>query len=1027
MRKTIILLVIAISFSITGQGKIGDMKFRHLDTRHGLSNSQVNCILQDSRGFIWICTSFGLCRYDGYRFQNYFSYERDTTTLRSNRMDDIQEAYDGKLWLNHGMSYSLYDPVTEKTDRSPGLWLAKQGVTGGIEKLHIDSQKNFWVKSYEDGFFFYNPKKKLLKKVDFGYTIDKFPKDFSVTSFCETEDGMVMTSNMGELICVDGQRGRVLWRDDTVKKALDTYNDYWVYVDKDGLRWVITHSTNTYIYNPAEKRWYTSLTELMKAKGFSNVPEDVVVWEVRYDSRGLLWVATDHLGVLVLDFQTKEWKQFTYQKGDNTSLPDITAKHLYVDPLGRMWVATYKSGVAMCADAMASFTSLPYGDINAICEDKEGYYWLGLNSGGIRKMDPETLEIVAEYDKQVLGTPNAVIVGAYCAKDGTLWFGTWEGGLIRYRDGQWKTYMVGTPGSGLTTNNVWSITEDLWGNIWVGLLGGGAMRIDAKSGVQRVFNETNSNLKTNWTNSINTASNGWILLGNSEYCSVIHPKTYQIINIPVPHDETTYTISSATIQAIWDKRGLIWQAASSGLSIYDRKTGKTRLLDMKSGFFGSNVTSITEDAQQTIWVTTDHGISNVVPQKGEDGEWHFTVRSFNEHDGLQPGPFNQRAICYTSTGMILVGGQDGLDIINTKNLAVGHLDEKPVFSGLQLFDKDVAVGEEVDGRVILKEALNVCREITLNFNDQFTIQMGSNAGSIANTKRFVYMLEGFNESWVRTSDLNPNITYNSLRAGDYTLRVRMLNDDGTFGQEEATLEITIRPPLWRTRWMILLYMLIIAGVAFVWRKWFMKRLESRMKVEIMRRELEQQQWMNEMRMKMATEQANKQRSDGTAKDTVKLNLTTEDLVVFIRAICEHYESPIPDKKVKVSFLSAVDQLTADFDEAKLKEILEILFRNSINFTPYDPLISVGVARIQNDMAQIQVADNGIGIKDEYKEHAFDPMVNGEGIGLDRVKSIVDAHKGTIRIEDNPGGGTIFFITLPAQPEIEVVEAEVVND
>jgi signal transduction histidine kinase len=55
------------------------------------------------------------------------------------------------------------------------------------------------------------------------------------------------------------------------------------------------------------------------------------------------------------------------------------------------------------------------------------------------------------------------------------------------------------------------------------------------------------------------------------------------------------------------------------------------------------------------------------------------------------------------------------------------------------------------------------------------------------------------------------------------------------------------------------------------------------------------------------------------------------------------------------------------------------------------------------------------------------MVNGEGIGLDRVKSIVDAHKGTIRIEDNPGGGTIFFITLPAQPEIEVVEAEVVND
>ncbi|MBQ2304480.1 MAG: hypothetical protein II181_00120, partial [Firmicutes bacterium] len=66
----------------------------------------------------------------------------------------------------------------------------------------------------------------------------------------------------------------------------------------------------------------------------------------------------------------------------------------------------------------------------------------------------------------------------------------------------------------------------------------------------------------------------------------------------------------------------------------------------------------------------------------------------------------------------------------------------------------------------------------------------------------------------------------------------MLNDDGTFGEEESTLEITIRPSLWRTRWMILLYMLIIAGGAFLWRKWYMKHLDDRMNVEMMRRELE---------------------------------------------------------------------------------------------------------------------------------------------------------------------------------------------
>ena len=49
---------------------IPDMKFRRLDARDGLSNSQINYMFQDSRGFIWIGTSYGLNRYDGYRFRH---------------------------------------------------------------------------------------------------------------------------------------------------------------------------------------------------------------------------------------------------------------------------------------------------------------------------------------------------------------------------------------------------------------------------------------------------------------------------------------------------------------------------------------------------------------------------------------------------------------------------------------------------------------------------------------------------------------------------------------------------------------------------------------------------------------------------------------------------------------------------------------------------------------------------------------------------------------------------------------------
>ena len=810
------ILAIAAEASV-----IPDMKFRRLNTREGLSNSMVNCVFRDSQGYVWLGTGYGLNRYDGYRIRTYFSYDKDTTTLRNNRVDEIQEAYGGRLWLKQGMNYTLYDPVTEKVDRTPGRWLASQGIKGGVEHLHLDSKKNYWIKTYEDGFYYFNPVTKNLKHISFGYGPDQFAKEFGISACAESKEGMIFVSTYGELMCIDGERGKVIWKEDHVKRALDTYNDYWIMVDKDDNIWVITHSTGTYIYMKHEKRWYTSLTELMRAQGFQNVPDDIVVWEVCYDAKGFLWVASDHLGALVLDFKNKEWRQFTNVKGDETSLPDITLKHLYLDQLGRMWIATYKNGVAMCSEAMSNFTSLAVGDINAICEDKDGYYWLGLNSGGIVKMDPKTREPVEKFTKQSLGVPSDVIVGSYAARDGSLWFGTWEGGLLKYKDGQWKNFRASDQGSQLKTNNIWGVTEDRWGNIWAGVLGGGAVRIDKNTGAQRAVTSDNSTLKTVWTNSISAAHNGWLVLGNSEYYALINPGNFKVINgtLPQEQDIKAITVSTATNQAVMDSRGLLWLVSPSGVVIYDMKTGQKTLLDMKSGLHGSNALAVTEDTRHTMWVATDHGVSNINPLKQDDGSWVFTVRSFNDRDGLQPGPFNQRAIYCSRTGELLIGGQDGLDIINTLNLGNGDSKERPVFSGLVLFDQEVEVGQAYDGHVILEENLDMQKSISLSYDqNQFTIHMASDNGGVNNSTRFVYQLEGFNDKWIKTTVNNPDITYMSLPPGNYTLCVRMLKDDGTMGEVESRLDISIGSPWYRSWWAWLCYILIIGFGIFIWKK-----------------------------------------------------------------------------------------------------------------------------------------------------------------------------------------------------------------
>ena len=826
MKKFSLLLFFTLFVAaVVEAAVIPDMKFRRLDTREGLSNSMVSCIFRDSQGYVWFGTGYGLNRYDGYRFRTYFSYEKDTTTLRNNRVDEIQEAHGGRLWLKQGMNYSLYDPVTEKVDRNPGRWLNAQGVKGGIESLHIDSKKNYWVKTYEDGFYYFNPVTKKVSHIPFGYGPNEFAKEYGVSAYSESEEGMVLVSTYGELMCIDGERGKVIWKEDYVKRTLDTYNDYWVMVDKDQNIWVITHSTGTYIYMKNEKRWYSSLMELMRAQGFQNVPEEIVVWEVCYDAKGFLWVASDHMGALVLDFKNKEWRQFTNVKGDETSLPDITLKHLYLDQLGRMWVASYKNGVAMCSEAMSNFTSLALGDINAITEDKDGNYWLGLNSGGIVKMDAKTREPLEKFTKQSLGVPSDVVVGSYAARDGSLWFGTWEGGLLKYKDGHWKNFRSSDAGSLLKTNNIWGVTEDRWGNIWAGVLGGGAVRIDKNSGAQKAITTDNSVLNTVWTNSISTAPNGWLVLGNSEYYALINPGNFKVINgtLPQDNDMKAITVSTATTQAFMDSRGLLWLVSPSGVVIYDRKTGQKTLLDMKSGLHGSNAVAVTEDTRHSMWVATDHGVSNITPLKQEDGSWAYTVRSFNDRDGLQPGPFNQRAIYCSRSGKLLIGGQDGLDIINTLNLGDGNTKERPVFSGLVLFDHEVEVGEKIDGGVILEKALDMQGEISLAYHqNQFTIHMASDNGGVNNSTRFVYQLKGFNDKWIKTTAINPDITYMSLPSGSYTLCVRMLKDDGTMGDVESQLKITIGSPWYFSWWAWLCYLLIFLAVFFGWKpvvKW----------------------------------------------------------------------------------------------------------------------------------------------------------------------------------------------------------------
>ena len=91
--------------------------FKTLDSRNKLNSSQINCILKDSRGYVWFGTPAGLYRYDGYTFKNFQSDSQDGSSLPDSYITGIQEALDGNLWVETASGICIYHPQAESFER----------------------------------------------------------------------------------------------------------------------------------------------------------------------------------------------------------------------------------------------------------------------------------------------------------------------------------------------------------------------------------------------------------------------------------------------------------------------------------------------------------------------------------------------------------------------------------------------------------------------------------------------------------------------------------------------------------------------------------------------------------------------------------------------------------------------------------------------------------------------------------------------------------------------------------------------
>ncbi len=1056
-----ILWLHAICFSAASH----DYMFKHLEVKDGLSNNQINAIFKDSEGFMWFGTASGLNRYDGYDTKIYRSHKNAPYSLPDNYIEDIQEDVSGKLWVRTASGYAIYDPKTDTFDRNIETWMWDIGIDGTPGQIYIDKNKRFWIYVQGKGIYCYevNQQRAVLVKDQ-----DNVISGGEITDIAECDEGTLMVFSNGTLLCVDREQLQPRWivRDILKEwKAERTEETYTLYADRDRRIWIFSVE-GMWVYHLDKKDWGLR----SQRKDYYNT-----VRTVTQDKYGNIWVGRDQNGIEIMD---RSGKTLCLKNDPNNArtLSNNTVTALYEDEAGTMWVGTYKKGISYYNESIFKFGLLDMGDINCVEDGGNDIVWLGTNDRGLIRWNAATGEQkLFSHTADARSISSDVIVCLLHDSGGRLWAGTFWGGLNCY-DGKGFTHYRADKekGNSLINDNVWALAEDKDKNIWIGTLGAGLQCLNPQTGVFTTYSTANSNIISDYISSICVSRDNTLIVGTSGGMVVMDLNTRKMTNFTGTKSGKKKFSNQNINQIYEDSRGLLWLATREGLNVYDSKRDELYEVPIKPDFSRLLILGITEDDNKSMWVSTGGELINITfSYASETGQPAFRCYAYNDKDGLQSCDFNQRSLKRLHTGEIVVGGLYGLNRFRPGNIKYNRTQPKVLFTGIQLFNEKIVVGEKYAGRVILKESLSDSGKIVLGYKQNvFTVFFASDNYILPEKTRYSYKLEGFNEDWLTNAPDMHRVTYTNLAPGTYELRVKATNSDGYAGVEEARLKIVILPPFWMTPYAYAFYVFLLIGTLFLILYMVQRRERNKFRLRQMEQDARKTEEVNQMKFRFFTnvshelrtpltliisplESMIKETADDKWRDKLEmmhrnalrllnlvnqlldfrknemaglhLTLSEGDIVAYVRNICNSFLTFSEKRNVHLTFFSAMDSLNMSFDEDKVGKIVMNLLSNAFKFTPEKGRVDVSLELLEGtpETLEIKVSDTGVGIKDEDKEHIFErfyqaeskeksTLSTGSGIGLSLVRDFVTLHGGAVRVFDNVGSGSVFIVDIPVK-------------
>lgn len=1070
--KAYIFFLVAVFYTINLVGQELPVSFQRYYSKDGLSSNTIYSIYRDSYGFLWLGTEDGLNRYDGKTYKVY-RYDANHLGLKSNHITALCEDHQGRIWIGTtGGGLSYYDRKLDKIfayEKTPDeRWLSS-----AITSLKKDHKGNIWVSSY--GNITIINAKDIHKMPDASYNkvISFFLERFTRYIFKDKE-GQMWISSIG-----------------TVYKISKDFNEIDAYKIPSKTNSTIeissiTEDENKRIWAGSSHGLYFLDYKGSSFKAFDSVADSRLssnkVYALGKDRKGGVWVGTDN-GLDILNTSNFSIQRFRPNISNIHSLSHKSIRSIYADQFGIYWVGTYQGGLNKYDTNLSQFGLKGINllerrgeSTNMITSFLEynNNVLLGVDGGGVymydRELDKLTplnlIENIKDYTVLALeGSGNEV------------WIGTYQQGIIQYdlNSKSSKKIQAGNGSNQLNNSEVFCLTLDYKGDLWIGTNGGGINILNAKDGTVSKYlgQNRNENIDLEPPNNFirafkeDSEHNMWVGSFGSGL-SVYNPKTKKTTF----YDRENSGLPSNYILAIHiDKRGTAWVGTNgNGIGVLRKGSKKFETISENEGLINGVIQSIVEDDNGKIWFSTNRGLSCYDPN-------NKSFKNYTQSAGLQQGSFMLGAGLKTSDGEIFFGGQNGFNHFYPKDLKTNVNPAHVVLTDLKI-DNQIVLPSE-DGPI--QSTLQTSESIKLKYKQNFSISFAALNFTVPEDNSYEYRLVGFDKNWIKVGN-ELSAYYTNLDPGEYTFEVRASNNDGVWSEDVTRIHVVVDPPFWLTIYAYIFYLLVASGTLLYIRhrgiqnlkqKFALEqeRIQAKQLIEQQKREAETLHKLDQMKIKFLTNLSHEFRTpislivgpietlinqvqDLQARsqlDLVKrnarrlLNLVNQlldfrkmeehelklqnregDLVAAVKEVFLSFNDMALQKGIDYSFYSCQEKLYSSFDEDKIERILFNLISNAFKFTTKggDIAVSITSAEYQdNNKVKVlfEVRDTGIGIPTEARESIFESFFQhdtagkvlnqGSGIGLSIADSFVKMYKGKIWVESEVGKGSIFYFDL----------------